>query len=112
MNNTKIELEYADTKYVLEYNKAAIKIIESNGFNINTFLEKPMVNIELAFQGAFIKNHPKVSLETINEIFAHCPDKQGLISSLYSMISECYEGLFSVNEEDDSKNVSWKTVKM
>ena len=113
MNNTKIKLNYDGVDYVLEYNKAAIKVIEKNGFDINSFLEKPMSNIDLAFQGAFIKNHPKVSLTTIDEIFQHCPNKQDLVGSLYTMISECYEALFNVEEgKDDSKNITWETVKM
>lgn len=114
MNNTKIKLNYEGVDYVLEYNKAAIKVIEHNGFNINTFLEKPMSNIELAFQGAFVKNHPKTSLTTISEIFDSCPNKQELVSSLYEMISECYETLFSTKdtEEGASKNITWETVKM
>lgn len=109
MNNTEIKLTYKDVEYTLAYNRAAVKIIEDNGFEINKFLEKPMLNIEMAFQGAFIKNHPKVSQETIQEIFKHCPDKQSLITTLYTMISETYEDLFSTNE-DESKNVTWKTV--
>lgn len=112
MNNTQIKLKYEGVEYLLEYNRAAVKAIEHNGFNVNTFLEKPMSNIELAFQGAFIKNHPKVSQTTISEIFEHCPNKQELIQSLYSMISECYETLFNVDETDDSKNITWETVKM
>lgn len=111
MNNTEIKLNYGGVDYTLAYNRAAIKIIEDNGFKINEFLEKPMMNIELAFQGAFIKNHPKTSQETIQEILQHCPDKQGLFTTLYNMISETYEDLFQTDAEDDeSKKVTWKTV--
>ena len=112
MNNTEIKLNYQGIEYTLAYTRAAVKILESNGFEINSFLEKPMSNIELAFQGAFIKNHPKVSQATIAEIYKHCPNKQDLLMSLYEMISETYNDLFETDTEDESKNVTWKTVNL
>ena len=111
MNNTKIELEYEGEKYTLEYNIGTVKMLESSGFNLNEFLTKPMTNIELAFQGAFVKNHPKVSVATVDAIYKHCGDKAELIAVLKKMIEETYEALFE-DEEDESKKVSWKTVDL
>lgn len=108
--NTKIELTYQSVPYTLEYTRETVAILEANGFKIEDFLEKPMLNIELAFQTAFIKNHPKVQINTVKEIFAHCPDKQGLVLTLKKMIDETYESLLADPEEDESGNVVWKTV--
>ena len=84
--NTKIELKYEGQNYTLEYDRAGIKLLESRGFNIDEFIEKPMTNTEMVFQGAFLKNHPNIKLATIDEIFKACPDKTGLMQTLNKMI--------------------------
>ena len=107
--NTKIELEYKGAKYTLEYNRASVKILEAQGFKVDELLDKPMTNIELMFQCAFIKNHPNTQLTTINEILNECPDKNDLLATLKVMIDETYESLRS---ETNSGNVTWKTVDL
>ena len=110
--NTKIELEYEGQNYTLEYDRIGIKMLEANGFNIDEFLEKPMTNTELVFQGAFLKNHPNVKLTTIDEIFKSCPDKSGLMSTLHKMITDSYTSLLAEPKDDDPKKVQWKTVDL
>lgn len=110
--NTKIELEYEGQHYTLEYDRAGIKMLESYGFNIDEFLQKPITNTELAFQGAFLKNHPNTKLTTINDIFKDCPDKSGLVKSLHKMITDSYDALLAEPEDDDPKKVQWKTVDL
>lgn len=108
--NTKINLTYEGNDYTLEYTRASVKILEANGFKLDEFLEKPMTNIELAFQCAFLKNHPKVSQGTISEILDNCPDKANLIATLKTMIDETYQSLLADN--GTSGNVTWKTVDL
>lgn len=108
--NTKIDLTYQGEKYTLEYNRMAVKMLESNGFELETFIKKPMSNVEMAFAGAFIKNHRKVSQTIIDNIYKSCPDKEGLIQTLITMISECYDSLMSEPENSDEGNVSWEVV--
>ena len=108
--NTQIKLNYKGVDYTLEYNRASVKVLEANGFKIEELLDKPMTNIELMFQCAFIKNHPNVQLTTISEILNQCPDKNQLVASLKTMIDETYESLLA--EPDNLGNVSWKTVDL
>lgn len=112
--NTKIEITYKDEKYTLEYSRSAVKILEANGFRADEFLDKPMTNIELAFQCAFIKNHPKVQMTTIDEILKSCPNKNELVVTLKKMIDETYDSLLAEPEktDGDSGNVVWKTVDL
>lgn len=110
--NTKIELEYEGKTYTLEYNRAGIKVLEAKGFDVEKFLAKPLTNIELVFQGAFVKNHPQTQLSTIEAILDGCPDKGSLIATLTNMVTECYESLLSEPNGDDSKKVTWKTVDL
>ena len=80
--NTKINLTYKDVPYTLEYDRMSVKALEANGFSIEEFIKKPMSNIELAFAGAFIKNHRKTKQDVIDEIFSKCKDKTKLIFCL------------------------------
>ena len=109
--NTKITLTYNGEKYTLEYDRMSIKMLEKAGFQYEAFLDKPLTNIELAFTGAFIKNHSKLSQNIIDEIYANCPNKQELIGALSKMINECYESLL-VEPEDNSGNASWEVMDL
>lgn len=110
--NTKINLTYNGVPYTLEYDRMSVKTIEANGFDINSFLAKPMNNIELAFAGAFIKNHRKTKQSLITEIYNKCPKKDDLIQALVTMIQETYESLFEDAQPDDEGNASWEIVDM
>lgn len=105
-----IEFEYQDKKYCLEYNREAIKIMEKQGFDLESFTNKPMTMIELAFQGAFIKNHRNAKASTILEIYENIGQKRELANELLAMISETYNTLFDDENIDEAKNISWKAV--
>lgn len=106
----KIEFEYEDTKYCLEYNRDSIKIIEKQGFDINGFMSQPMTSIELAFEGAFIKNHRNIRASKVKEIYDALGQKRELANQLLEMISEAYNTLFDDEDKQSGKNVEWKAV--
>ena len=110
--NTKINLTYKGETYTLEYDRMSVKLLEANGFVLEEFLEKPMSNVEMAFSGAFIKNHKKVKQTTIDEIYKKLKGKKELIVQLQKMISECYESLLEEPEEDDEGNATWEVVDL
>lgn len=110
--NTKINLTYKGELYTLEYNRMAVKMLEASGFVLEEFLEKPMSNIELAFAGAFVKNHKKVNQSIIDEIFNKTKDKKGLIACLQRMITECYDSLLDEPEDGDEGNATWEVVDL
>lgn len=106
--NTKIKFTYKDVPYVLEYDRDIISTLEEAGFSAKEFANAPMKNLNLAFKGAFLKNHRKTKDSTIDEIYSNMKDKEKLISTLLTMIDECYATLF--DEEDDEGNIEWDTV--
>lgn len=109
--NTKINLTYNGEKYTLEYNRMAVKLLEQNGFELQEFLKKPMTNIELAFTGAFIKNHKHVNQTTIDKIYNSCKNKKDLIVALQMMIQETYDSLLDDNGSDEG-NVEWEVTDL
>ena len=106
--NTKINLTWNGEKYVLEYNRASVRVLEQSGFVLDEFLKKPMTNIELAFAGSFLKNHKNVPQNTIDDIYDKLSNKDGLIVQLQKMIQETYESLLAEPEEGSEGNVSWE----
>lgn len=108
--NTRIKLTHNGQEYVLEYDRMSVKLLEANGFVLDEFLEKPMSNIELAFSGAFIKNHRKTPQTTIDNIFNGCKDKTGLITVLSKMIRETYDAL--LEDGADEGNVEWEVMDL
>lgn len=109
--NTKINLTYKDVPYVLEFDRMSIKTLEANGFSVEEFIKKPMLNIELAFAGSFIKNHRKTKQTIIDEIFSRTKDKEKLVETLVLMIEETYTALFDEPEGDEG-NAEWEVVDL
>ena len=110
--NTKINLTYKGETYTLEYDRTSVVLLEQNGFKLDEFLEKPITNIELAFSGAFVKNHSKVSQNLVDEIFKSISNKNDLIRTLYNMIRETYDSLLEEPTEGEEGNVSWEVVDL
>lgn len=109
--NTKINLTFEGVSYTLEYDRMTIKMLEKAGFVYEEFMDKPLTNIELAFSGAFIKNHPKIQQTTIDKIYQNCPNKQELIGVLSKMINECYETLLS-EPNGEQGNATWEVTDL
>lgn len=109
--NTKIKLTYKDVPYVLEFDRMSIKTLESHGFSVEEFIKKPMLNIELAFAGLFIKNHRKTKQQVIDEIFSKTRDKEKLVETIIQMIEETYTALFDEPEGDEG-NAEWEVVDL
>lgn len=110
--NTKINLTYQGVPYCLEYDRMGVKTLEANGFSIEEFIKKPMSNIEMAFAGAFIKNHRKIKQSLVDEIYSKCPNKDDLVSALITMIQETYEALLEEPNKDDEGNANWEVVDL
>ncbi len=110
--NTKINLTYKGEQYTLEYNRMSIKMLEKAGFEYDKFLDQPVTNIELAFTGAFVKNHPKIQQTLVDEIYDSCPNKDKLVAAISKMINECYESLLADPGEKAEGNASWEVVDL
>lgn len=105
----KIEFEYQNKSYCLEYNRDAIKWMESQGFNYSEFVKKPITMSEIAFQGAFVMNHKNIRMAEIQEIYESLADKTVLNTTLLEMVQETIDDLYS-DKKEDGKNVGWKVV--
>ena len=108
--NKKIEFEDNGKKYVLEYNREAIEIMERQGFIASEMVKKPMTMLPLAFQGLFYKNHKDVRKSFIDECYERIPNKSELIETIAEMISETYNTLTDDEVKNEKGNLNWKIV--
>ena len=109
--NKQIKLTHEGVEYILEFDRMSIKMLENAGFNYSEFLEKPMTNIELAFTGAFIKNHPKIKQSVIDDIYANISNRTELIATISAMINDCYDSLL-LDPTETKGNVTWEVVDL
>lgn len=108
--NKKIEFEDNGEKYVLEYNREAIKVMEARGFSVSELTSKPMTMLPLAFEGLFYKNHKKTKKSYIDECYDRFKDKSQLINVIGDMLSEVYDSLTDDESDNEKGNLDWKIV--
>ena len=108
--NKKIEFEVNGEKYVLEYTRESVALMERQGFEADELIKKPMLMLPLAFQGLFYKNHRKITKQEIDKIYKSFKDKDKLMATIVDMLEECYTSLTETEEGEDSGNIDWKIV--
>lgn len=104
--NKKIDFDYEGKHYTLEYTRDSIKYMEANGFILEQFMEKPATMLDLAWKGAFYKNHRKENAATIEKILSDMDERDNLHKGLGDMINETYRIILEGDE--NSKKVQWK----
>lgn len=108
--NKKIQFEYNGEKYILEYNRESIQILEQQGFSVSELTKKPMLMLPMAFQGLFYKNHRRAKKAFIDECFDNFKDKQKLLSTISDMLLEAYEALTDDESDNNKGNLDWEIV--
>ena len=103
-----INLEFEGKKYCLEYSRRTVEQLERQGFSIADIERKPMLTLPTLFAGAFLKNHRKVKMDTIDRIFEKIANKSDLLNKLAEMYNEPLETLLD-ESEDTEGNVDWGT---
>lgn len=105
--NKQIKLKFNGKEYVLEYDRDSIRIMEASGLNVLDLMRRPMTDISIMFEGAFLKHHAKDTVP-VWEIYDSLKDKAGLNRTLVAM---CQEVFTAMTAEPDEKNaVSWTVV--
>lgn len=108
--NKKIEFEKDGQKYVLEYTRESVALMERQGFSVEELTSKPMLMLPLAFQGLFYKNHRRVNKSFIDEVYDNFKEKEKLLEAIAEMLDECYSSLTTNEDAGDKGNIDWKIV--
>ena len=107
---SKIAITYEKNTYELEYNRNAVRMMEGQGFNIDTLTTQPVTMIPILFYGAFSKNHTGIKRSLVDEIYDKLPNKSGLISALVEMYADTVNSLMEGNPSEEG-NAVWEVVK-
>ncbi len=120
-NRTRIEFDYDNQHFILEYTAASIKKLEADGVSFGKMGDKIFTNTEKLFYGAFMEHHPTVSRKKVREIYkalsrtAEDEEKEldddgeevdGLSKILTEMLNEAMEEMLN-----RGGNVSWKVSR-
>ena len=103
----KIEFDYEDELYTLEFSRRTITTMERNGFILEQIGEKPQTMIPMLFHGSFMMHHPRIKEETVNTIYKNLTDKDELLKELIECYRSALEYLFD-EPEDEEKKVKWR----
>lgn len=106
---SKIALTHNEKEYELEYSRASVRTMESQGFVLDELTSKPMTMIPMLFSGAFIKNHRGIKRSLIDEIYEEIGNKTALTEALMEMYAETLGAL--TDSENNEGNVTWAVVK-
>lgn len=102
----KIEFDFEDEHYTLEFSRRTVAALENNGFVMDKAMEKPMNMLPMLFRGAFGMHHPRIKEEVVNTIFKSLENKDELFATLIEMYQEPLNAMFE--ENTDGKKVTWK----
>ena len=98
------------TEYTLEFNRATVRKMEADGFDISEASKKPLTFLTDLFAGAFKMHHRFVKPNVIDELQARFSDKDKLIQRLIEMYSETLESLSNNEGDEDKENlIEWST---
>lgn len=98
-----ITLKYKDKDYTLEFNRDAIRTLESEGFSFAKTVEEELyvTLIDNLFRGAFLMHHPYISPDFVKEMYDGIKDKEGLLQRLMEMYTD------TINTLSDEGNIEW-----
>lgn len=108
MNTCTIEIE--DKEYTLCLTREAVKKIESMGFNIQNFIQKPITYQDILWYGGFIAKHPDVNPNlAIKLMESYSVD--GDVNEVLEFLSEEYSNFVNAPADTASKKKKAKIVK-
>ena len=106
-----IKINYQGTHYCLRYTLNTIKKLADKGIGIDDIRNigtKPWITLDWV-AGAFLADHPNVSMETIEGIYKSIPNKAEFLGKLADCYSEPIDALMDDPGEDSKGNAEWET---
>lgn len=101
-----IKFNYGGSEYTLEYNEAAVRLLDKTfDFSINSIEKAQVSDVPDMFFAALKMHHPEVSKAKSNEMFAVIGDKAGLLAVLVEMYVEAVSAI--LDEPEEGKAVAW-----
>lgn len=115
--STKINVEFRNKTYTLEFSRATAAQIEEQGFVLEQISEKPVKMIPLLVYGAFLKHNRGIKRSLVDEIYENLVNKagdeetQGFIAVLAEMYAETVQTLTDSKPTDEGNRAVWTVTK-
>ena len=101
-----ITVSYDGKDYRLTFTRRSIVKMEEKGFNAAEANKTPISSTMHLFSGAFLANHPTVGEKTIEDIYYHLENKEGLNTALSQLYADAVQSIFAEPEKSE-KNATW-----
>lgn len=101
-----VKFSYDGSEYTLEYNEAAIRLLDKSfDFSINSIEKMQISDMPEMFFAALRMHHPTVGKAKSDEIFSAISDKTGLLAVLSEMYVEAVSAI--LDEPEEGKAITW-----
>ena len=105
---TNITFTYDGDDYTLEYNREALRVLDSKyDFSLSDIERLQVSKIPDLFHCAFLMHHPQVRRKTTDEVWDALGEKDELISALTEMYAEAINSIMGETPKR-GKAVSWQ----
>lgn len=99
MNTCTIEIK--DKEYTLCLTREAVKEIEKLGFNIQSFMNKPITYMDILWYGGFIAKHKNVNQNLSVKLLESYKEEGGDVNEVIEFLASEYSNF--VNAPTDTK---------
>lgn len=99
-----------DKEYTLCLTREAVKKIESMGFNIQNFIQKPITYQDILWYGGFVAKHPDVNSNLAIKLMESYREDEGDVNEVLEFLSEEYSNFVNAPADTASKKKA-KIVK-
>lgn len=107
----KLKLKINDKDYLLEMNRTSIKWLESNGFSIKDFEEKPVTYYDLLWQSLFISNHKDVNANLAVKLMETYEKEHNVVPVIKFAIDEYAAFMSALADTDSEKNEELEIIE-
>lgn len=106
VNIMAIKLNYNNKDYTLDFNRATVRQLEAQGFEMGKVTDQPSTMVPMLFMGSFARYHKGIKRNLVDEIYDNISNKTDLLTALLEMYSDTLNDLIGDNEAVEG-NVTW-----
>lgn len=99
----KCSITIKDKEYIIQLNRESVMWLESSGFSLSEFENKPVLSIELLWTAGFKMNHSDVNPSLALKLMESYTEEGGDVSEVAKFILEEYQSFINALSVTNSK---------
>lgn len=100
MNNCVIDIN--GKEYTLALTRNSVKAMEAAGFDVQSFMQKPITMMDIVWFGGFVKNYPELTITQTSSLLEEYQNEGGDVNEVVTFLVEEYSAF--VNAPADTKS--------